>query len=320
MIGVVVPAFNEELLIGTVVATMPDFVTHIIIVNDASTDATCDVAQAADEFGRVTFVTHELNLGLGQSLIDGYRTAESMGCDVVAVMAGDAQMSPADLEAVINPIVENRADYVKGNRLLRPEVVDRMPRYRLFGNALLTFLSKFAHGYWHSMDPQCGYTAISSHALSAIPLERMVRGYGYNADLLNMLNLANLRVAEVEVEPVYGAETSYIKLWRYIPLISILLVRLFWRRILRKYVVVDFHPLALMYGFSILISVLIVPPLTVRLLIIYASIGVVPTTTLLLLSFSSMFAFMALFFAMWLDMEDNRRLWVESNPIRTYRS
>jgi glycosyltransferase involved in cell wall biosynthesis len=318
LVGVVVPAFNEELLIGNVVATMPDFVTHIIIVNDASTDATCDVARSADEAGRIKIVTHDVNLGLGQSLIDGYRMAESMGCDVVAVMAGDAQMSPGDLESVINPILENRADYVKGNRLLRPEVVDRMPRYRLFGNALLTFLSKFAHGYWHSMDPQCGYTAISGHALSAIPLGKMVRGYGYNADLLNMLNVANLRVAEVEVEPVYGAETSYIKLWRYVPLISVLLVRLFARRILRKYVVTDFHPLALMYGFTIFISVLILPPLTIRLLFLYASVGVIPTTTLLLLSFSSMFAFMSLFFAMWLDMEDNRRLWVESNPIRSY--
>lgn len=319
MIGVVVPAYNEELLIGTVVATMPAFVTHIIIVDDASTDATCEVARSADEFARIKIVLHDANLGLGQSLIDGYRAAESLGCDVVAVMAGDAQMSPGDLEAVIGPILDNRADYVKGNRLLRPEVVDRMPRHRLIGNAFLTFLSKFAHGYWHSMDPQCGYTAISGHALAAIPLERMVRGYGYNADILNMLNVANLRVAEVEVEPVYGEETSYIKLWRYVPLISILLVRLFARRILRKYVVVDFHPLALMYGFSIFISVLIVPPLTLRLLILYASLGVVPTTTLLLLSFSSMFAFMSLFFAMWLDMEDNRRLWVESNPIRSYK-
>ncbi len=318
-VGVVVPAYNEELLIAGVVSTMPRFVSHIIIVNDASTDSTCEKARSADEFGRVVFVTHEDNLGLGQSLIDGYREAESLGCDVIAVMAGDAQMSPDDLEAVVKPVAEDRADYVKGNRLLRPEVVDRMPRYRLIGNAFLTFLSKFAHGYWHSMDPQCGYTAISAHALEVIPLEKMVRGYGYNADLLNMLNIANLRVAEVQVEPVYGEETSYIKLWRYVPLISMLLLRLFWRRILRKYVVLDFHPLALMYGFSVLISVLIVPPLLLRLLILYASIGVIPTTTLLLLSFSSMFAFMSLFFAMWLDMEDNRRLWVESRPVRPYK-
>lgn len=318
-IGVVVPAYNEELLIGTVVSTMPDFVDLIVIVDDASSDSTVEVAKRADNLDRVQFVTHPTNLGLGQSLIDGYRAAESAGCDVVAVMAGDAQMSPDDLMTVIQPIVEDKADYVKGNRLLRPEVVDRMPRYRLIGNAFLTFLSKFAHGYWHSMDPQCGYTAISSYALKTIPLERMIRGYGYNADILNMLNIANLRVAEVQVEPVYGEETSYIKLWRYIPSVSALLVRLFARRVIRKYVVLDFHPLALMYGFSFLLS-LIVPVLLVRLFILYFSIGVVPTTTLLLLSFSAMFAFMSLFFAMWLDMEDNRRLWVESRPLRTYNS
>ncbi len=318
-IGVVVPAYNEELLIGRVVSTMPQFVDLIVIVDDASSDSTIEVAKQADEMNRIQFVTHPTNLGLGQSLIDGYRTAETAGCDVVAVMAGDAQMSPDDLMTVLGPIVEDKADYVKGNRLLRPEVVDRMPRYRLIGNAFLTFMSKFAHGYWHSMDPQCGYTAISSYALKRIPLERMVRGYGYNADILNMLNIGNLRVAEVQVEPVYGEETSYIRLWRYIPSVFALLIRLFARRVLRKYVVLDFHPLALMYGFSFLLS-LIVPILLVRLFVLYFSIGVVPTTTLLLLSFSSMFAFMSLFFAMWLDMEDNRRLWVESRPLRTYNS
>jgi glycosyltransferase involved in cell wall biosynthesis len=300
---------------------MPSFVDHIIIVDDASSDATIEAAHSADQSsGRLHLVAHDENMGLGQSLIDGYRAAESLGCTVVAVMAGDAQMSPTDLEKVVKPVVDDRADYVKGNRLLRPEVVDRMPRHRLIGNALLTFLSKFAHGYWHSMDPQCGYTAISAYALGVIPLERMVRGYGYNADILNMLNIANLRVAEVQVEPVYGEESSYIRLWRYIPMVSILLIRLFGRRLLRKYVVLDFHPLALMYGFSILISLLVVPVLLLRLLILYVSMGVVPSTTLLLLSFSSMFAFMSLFFAMWLDMEDNRRLWVESRPLRSYNS
>jgi glycosyltransferase involved in cell wall biosynthesis len=318
-VGVIVPAYNEELLIGKVVSTMPRIVKHIVIVNDASSDATCEEARLADEFGRVRFIQHETNMGLGQSLIDGYREAEKLGCNVVAVMAGDAQMSPDDLESVIKPVVEDRADYVKGNRLLRPEVVDRMPRHRLIGNALLTFLSKFAHGYWHSMDPQCGYTAVSAYALRVIPLESMVRGYGYNADLLNMLNIANLRVAEVQVEPVYGEETSYIKLWQYAPRISVLLVRLFSKRIFRKYVLLDFHPLALMYGFSILIGVLVLPPLFLRLVVLYLSLGVIPTTTLLLLSFSAMFTFMSLFFAMWLDMEDNRRLWVESRPIRSYK-
>lgn len=319
-IGVIVPAYNESRLIGRVITTMPDFVDQVVVIDDASTDGTAEVARAADEQGRVDLLIHDENRGLGQSLIDGYRRAQELGCDVVAVMAGDAQMAPDDLEAVVRPVAEDRADYVKGNRLLRAEVVDRMPRHRLIGNALLTFLSKFAHGYWHSMDPQCGYTAISRYALEVIPLERMIRGYGYNADLLNMLNIANLRVAEVQVEPVYGEEVSYIKLRRYIPVVTRLLTRLFFRRIIRKYVVLDFHPLALMYAFSLVLFALVVPVLAIRLLVLFAAFGVVPVTTLLLLSFSSMFGFMSLFFAMWLDMEDNRRLWFESRRPRQYNT
>lgn len=319
-VGVVVPAFNEQLLIGDVVKTMPDFVDVIVLVDDASTDNTTEAALSADDSERVIVIRHEGNKGLGQSLIDGYRKSEELEMDIVAVMAGDGQMSPDDLADVIEPLVTDRADYAKGNRLLRSEVVSRMPRHRLIGNAFLTFLSKFAHGYWHSMDPQCGYTAITRYALSVIPLERMIKGYGYNADLLNMLNIANLRVAEVQVEPVYGAETSYIKLPSYIVNISWLLIRLFKRRIFRKYVVLDFHPLALMYLFSGMLFTVIVPILTVRLFALYISEGVVPSTTLILLSFSAMFGLMSLFFAMWLDMEDNRRLWVDPRPMREYNT
>lgn len=308
------PAWNESRLIGRVIETMPDFVDHIVVVDDASTDGTAEVALAADCRGVVDLVQQPVNSGVGQALIDGHRRAQALGCDVIAVMAGDAQMSPDDLAGVIAPVLEGRADYVKGNRLLRDDVVERMPRYRLIGNAVLTFLSKFAHGYWPSMDPQCGYTAISSRALEVIPLESMIRGYGYNADLLHMLNIAGLRVAEVEVEPVYGEEVSYIKLRKYVPTVASLLLRRFIRRILIKYVVRNFHPLALMYLFAALLFFLAVPALTIRLFVLYAQQGVVPSTTLVLLNSAALFGFMATIFAMWMDMEENRRLWSDAPP------
>ena len=308
-IGVVVPAYNEERLLGQTIDTMPLFVDAIFVVNDGSKDSTREVIEARLGSGRLYPIHHPTNLGLGQSLIDGYLAASQAGMDVVAVMAGDAQMAPDDLELVVAPIVDGDADYVKGNRLLRDEVVDRMPRHRLIGNAVLSMLSKFATGYWHSMDPQCGYTAISGPALRRIPIASMRKGYGYNAHILNMLNVANLKVAEVEVEPVYGTEVSYIKLRKYVPSVSALLVTLFFRRLLRKYVVRDFHPLALMYLFSLFLWIVVIPPLTVRFVWLYIDNGYAPPTTMLLLAFSLMFAMFSLFFAMWLDMEDNRRLW-----------
>jgi len=316
MIAVSVPAYKEELYIREVIDTMPDFVDTIVIVNDGSPDRTGEIIDdAALSDPRVHPVHHEINQGLGQSLIDGYLEAKKLGADVVAVMAGDGQMAPHDLESVVRPIVKEQADYVKGNRLLRDEVIDQMPRYRLIGNAFLSLLSKFATGYWKSMDPQCGYTAISGKALSRIPIEKMIKGYGYNAHILNMLNLANQRVAEVEVEPVYRDETSYIKLRSYIPTVSRLLIRLFWRRLFRKYVVRDFHPLALMYLFSIAVSTLIIPPLLVWFSYHFIDDGIAPQTTFITLAFSSMFAVFSLFFAMWLDMEDNQRLWLDGSRI-----
>lgn len=313
-VGVVVPAWNESRLIGRVIATMPDFVDHIIVIDDASTDGTAEAALAEDARGVIDLIRQERNQGVGQALIDGHLRAKALGCDVIAVMAGDAQMAPEDLAAVITPVVEGRAEYVKGNRLLRAEVVERMPRYRLIGNAVLTFLSKFAHGYWHSMDPQCGYTAMSARVLDIIPFSTMVRGYGGNAEILHMMNMAGLRVAEVEVEPIYGDEVSYIKLRRYIPTVSRLLVRLFVRRIVSKYIVRNFHPLALMYLFAAFLFLAVIPFLTVRLFVLYAQQGSVPPTTLVLLNASAMFGFITAIFAMWMDMEDNRRLWTEAPP------
>ena len=157
-IGVNVPAYNEEKLIGKVITTMPDFVDKIIIVNDCSTDNTKNIIEnfaASDQ--RVVLINHQTNQGLGKSLIDGYLKSLSLNMDITVVMAGDAQMDPLDLPAIIEPIVNQEADYTKGNRLLAPNISRIMPTYRFIGNSFLTLLTKFAPGYWHIIDPQFVY-------------------------------------------------------------------------------------------------------------------------------------------------------------------
>ena len=308
-VGVVVPAYNEELLIAKTLTTMPDYVDYIVVVNDGSKDRTLEIIlELQKKNPRIVLVNHEKNKGLGQSLIDGYVRAREMKIDIVAVMAGDAQMSPLDLKTVCEPILNGEADYVKGNRLLHDQVVKRMPFYRFVGNSGLTLLTKFATGYWHVMDPQCGYTAISAKALSRIPIETMIKGYGYNAHILYMLNLHNFRVRDVEVEPVYGEEKSKIKLRTYIPRVSRLLIGLFFRRLVSKYLVRDFHPLVLFYFWSLFLIVAMVLPLSIRFVMLYAQEGYAPQTTLIILTFVTLMAFFSLFFGMWMDMEDNRRL------------
>jgi hypothetical protein len=192
--------------------------------------------------------------------------------------------------------------------MLRDEVYSRMPKHRFYGNALLTFLTKFATGYWQIIDPQCGYTAISYKALSVIPITKMIKGYGYNGDILNMLNLNNFKVVDVEVEPVYGREKSKIKLPKYICTVSKLLVKLFFKRMIHKYLIREFHPLSFIYLFSFFNLFLISAPLTIRFFDLFFKNNVAPSTTLSILTSSFSMGIFSLFFAMWLDMEDNKKL------------
>jgi glycosyltransferase involved in cell wall biosynthesis len=306
-IGIVVPAYNEEALILDTLRGMPDYVDRIFVVNDASRDGTLDLIEnRRSEDPRVVLINHEKNKGLGQTLIDGYVESAKSDVDITAVMAGDNQMHPDDLPKLLDRIIDDGFDYVKGNRLLH-ENIDFMPKYRFLGNAVLTILTKFATGYYSLMDPQCGYTAIRNTALRGIPIEKMTKGYGYNADILTMLNIRGYSVADAEVRPVYGREKSKIKLWKYVPNTSCLLFRLFFRRLWQRYVVRDFHPLVLFYLFALFNVVFLIVPLSVRFFYMYRLEGVAPRTTLILLVFLFITTFQSILFAIWMDMDYNSR-------------
>ncbi len=307
-IRVIVPAYNEEKLITDTLRSIPVFVDSIFVINDASSDNTFKlILDQKEKDKRIDIIDHKKNMGLGQSLIDGYIASRDSNMDITAVMAGDNQMHPDDLPRLLDKIVDEKYDYVKGNRLLHQDAKKLMPRYRYFGNAVLTILSKFASGYFYLMDPQCGYTVIKNECLKMIPIEKMTRRYGYNADILCMLNIYGFKVADVMVRPVYGKEKSRIKLWIYIPKMSYLLIKLFLRRMWKRYVILDFHPLVLFYLFAIFNSVFIILPFLVRLVTLYKSQGSVPRTTLMILIFTFLITFQSILFALWMDMDYNKR-------------
>lgn len=306
-IGIIVPAYNEEILIGETLDGIPNFVDKIIVINDGSTDNTLSIIQKKSlKEKRIQIINHEKNKGLGQSLIDGYLYCRESDLDIIAVMAGDNQMHPDDLYKLLDLIVMKNNDYVKGNRLLHQNI-SSMPLYRFIGNSILTILTKFATGYYSLMDPQCGYTAITKEALAAIPIETMTRGYGYNADILCMLNVGGFKVTDIQVRPVYDREKSKIKLWKYIPKTSILLIRLFFRRLWRRYVILDFHPLILFYLFAFFNSLLIVLPFAFRFFYMYMTYKELPRTTMTILIFTILITFQSILFAIWMDMDYNRR-------------
>lgn len=224
-IAVVIPAYREELLIRRTLTTLPSFVDAIYVVDDASPDATASVARELGD-ARVRVLQHVSNRGVGAAIVTGYHEAAEDQADVIAVMAGDAQMDPADLEGLLAPVLAGRADYVKGNRF-RSSERRNMPFLRRVAGRLLSFATRLASGL-DVDDSQCGYTAISRHAVRALPLAELWPRFGYPNDLLMLLAQHGLRVGEVAVRPVYGNERSGVRPW-HVLLILGLIARRTWR-------------------------------------------------------------------------------------------
>jgi dolichol-phosphate mannosyltransferase len=228
-VAVVVPAYNEARLIQRTLASIPRSVRHIVVVDDASTDGTAQLARALGD-GRVEVVRHAHNRGVGAAIVTGYRAAFARGAALCVVMAGDAQMDPSDLDGLVAPILAGEAEYVKGDRLSFPSARRHMPLTRWLGNAVLSALTTLATGQ-RVRDSQCGYTALSRKAADALPLERLWPRYGYPNDLLGMLFERGLPVREVVVRPVYGDEVSGIGLRHALLVIPWVLTRVLTRRI-----------------------------------------------------------------------------------------
>ncbi|WP_022888319.1 glycosyltransferase family 2 protein [Agromyces italicus] len=244
-VAAIVPAYNEEKMIATVIETMPDFVDQIVIVDDCSTDSTSDVVRASAD-PRVRLIRHDLNTGVGGAIISGHRAAMAAGADVNVVMAGDAQMDPAYLPALLERVTAQGFGFAKANRFFSPESFKGMPKHRVFGNVVLSFMTKLASGYWNLFDPQNGYTAVRTEVLRRIDLDRVAPRYSFENDLLIHLNILQVPAVDVPIPAVYGAEVSSIRLSKVVPELLSLLTRGFWRRIWYRYVLWSFSPVALL--------------------------------------------------------------------------
>lgn len=230
-IAVVVPAYNESLLIARTLRSIPRYVDRIVVVDDGSRDPTADRALAVGD-PRVHVLRHARNRGVGAALKTGYRWAFAHGADLVVVMAGDGQMHPDDLPALLGPLLRGAADYCKGDRLSHPQVRARMPRLRYLGNHLLSALTRVCTGT-RVRDSQCGYTALSRRGLDKLPLDALWEGYGYPNDLIGWLSLAGAPVADIVVRPVYGLERSGIGLRHALLVIPFVLARVAARRFVK---------------------------------------------------------------------------------------
>lgn len=306
---VIVPAYNEETQISRVIETMPAYVDRIVVVDDKSKDKTTNIIKTCQEYdSRLILIKHEVNQGVGGAIATGYKWARDNNMDVTAVMAGDGQMDPRDLDNVIEPIITRVADYSKGNRLFFGDAWHMIPHYRYLGNSFLSLLTKIASGYWHIADSQSGYTAISLTALKRLNLDQIYRYYGMPNDMLIKLNRYDFKVKDVHIRPVYNiGEKSGIRLSRVIPRISWLLIKGFWQRLFFKYVIKDFHPLIFFYILSFLLLTISIP-LSIRLFYIWIKFGDIPDINAMAIVFTLVSGLQTLFFGMWFDMEYNKNL------------
>lgn len=229
-IAVVVPAFNEERLICRAVSRVPDFVDCVVVVDDASTDGTYESCREGVLRAGMILVRHESNRGVGGAIVTGYRRGIEEGADVIAVMAGDAQMDPGDLSGLLSPVVGDLADYCKGDRLSFSGVFKEMPFFRFVGNHVLSVLTRVTSGYRQVRDSQCGYTAVNARALARIDLDDLYCRYGFPNDLLAHLHSAGARLAQVTVRPIYGEEVSGISWFTALFRVPMVLLRSFFQR------------------------------------------------------------------------------------------
>jgi glycosyltransferase involved in cell wall biosynthesis len=303
-IGVVVPAYNEEKLIGRTLARIPEYIRMIYVIDDCSTDRTFEIISNLKDF-RIVKVRHEENKGVGGAISTGYNLAFKDGMDIVVIMAGDDQMDPEQLPKLIKPIIENRADYTKGNRLISKDFTKGMSTWRLFGNGILTLITKIGSGYWHIMDPQNGYTAISRNALEVIDIDSIYPYYGYCNDMLIKMNTFGMRVEDVPIPARYGEEKSKIKYGRYMVNVAPMIFKGFLWRLKTKYMIFDFHPLVFFYMFG----ALLLPFGTIfSLYILMAKIihHYISPNYPLLAVFATLMGLQFLLFAMLFDMQYNQ--------------
>lgn len=269
-----------------------------------------EIANTNVENDRVILINHIDNGGVGAAIATGYKWCKDYNIDCTAVMAGDGQMDPNELDDICRPVIEEGVDYVKGNRLIHRSSWLVIPKIRFFGNSILSILTKLASGYWRISDTQTGYTAISNEGLNAIRLYDIYQSYGMPNDMLVKLNIAYCSLREIEIKPVYNVgEESKMKVMKVIPTVSWLLIRSFFKRLWVKYLFRDFHPLFLLYHLSFILGLFSIY-YGGKIAYLWAThLREINSLTIMAFIFLSITSLQSFFFAMWMDIQDNERLY-----------
>lgn len=245
-IAVVIPAYRVASHVGDVIARIPPYVRHIVVVDDASPDDLAAVLASIDE-PRMTVVRHEVNGGVGRAMKTGFQKALELGADIVVKIDGDGQMDPALLPRFLAPILAGDADFTKGNRFDDFATIGAMPATRRFGNLALSFLVKLASGYWHLFDPTNGYLAVRGAVLRRLAERRIADDYFFEISLLCELYFAGAVLRDIPMAPRYAGEPSSLSPARVFVTFAPRLVSRSLYRLLVAYFVRDFNMASLFF-------------------------------------------------------------------------
>ena len=242
IITVVIPCYNVAKHIKDVIGNIPDSISYIIVVNDCSKDDTEPILlKLANENKKIIYIRHEVNQGVGGAMISGYKRSMELNADITIKMDGDGQMDPAYIPALIKPLVEDKADFTKGNRFRDLNALRKMPLIRRFGNLGLSFMIKAASGYWNIFDPNNGFIAIKSETLNYLDLNKIHKRYFFESSMLIRLYRINAVVQDIPMKARYGDEKSGLSIARTLFEFPFKLFIAFLKRIILKYFLYDFN-------------------------------------------------------------------------------
>jgi len=238
IISVVIPTYKVINQIEKVVKSLPYFIDNIIVIDDKCPKKSYKLVENID---RVIVVNHNENLGVGGAVVSGYKEALELNSDIIVKVDGDGQMDSEYIESLIIPIIEDKADYTKGNRFNDFKALKSMPKIRLFGNSILSFMVKVASGYWNMMDPTNGFTAINKKAINGLNLDELAKRYFFETDMLINLNIENCVVKDIPIPAKYEDEESNLNIKNVILTFPPKMIKGLIKRIFYRYYIYDFN-------------------------------------------------------------------------------
>jgi len=238
-IAVVIPCYKVKKHILEVISEIGAEISIIYIIDDCCPEKSGEYVEQNCRDERVVVIYHPENRGVGGAVISGYQAALKDNIDIVVKIDGDGQMDPFLLMDFVTPIIDGEADYTKGNRFFNLEEIKSMPKIRLFGNAILSFITKLSSGYWNLFDPTNGYTAAHISVIKNLPFNKISKRYFFETDMLFRLNILRAVVIDIPMDAKYGDEVSNLKISKIITEFSLKNLRNMTKRIFYNYYLRD---------------------------------------------------------------------------------